>query len=147
MKKVKLFKDFMKKVSKSVSKYSRWDWMAFEMAVMMMALLLAKIIPFLMTGVPVWVYFVIFVLPYTYLLREFFSKENKVNTKNIVKKFSHVASKFEVFDWTAYKLCILGFSLLLASWAPVLLELHWAIYAGVVLALTVYFYAHVFSEK
>jgi hypothetical protein len=144
---MKLVKIFMTKLSRSVSKFSRWDWMVFEIALMMFSLLLAKAIPSLITGVPVWVYFVLFILPYTYLLRDFFSKANKISTENIVKKFSHLASNFEVFDWAAYKVCIFGFSLMFASWVPVLLELHWVIYIVVVLVLSLYFFAHIFSEK
>lgn len=144
---MKLFKMFMKKLSISVLTFSRWDWMIFEMSVMMMALFLASVIPFLITGVPVWVYFVIFILPYTYLLRNFFSKAKRLNTSNVVSQFSTVASKFETFDWTTYKLCIVGFTLMLVTWAPILAELPWFIYIIVVLILMIYFFAKVFSEK
>lgn len=147
MRKEKILKDFMKKLSKSVSKYSRWDWMIFEMDVMFASLLLAKVIPFLLVWIPVWVYFIVFILPYTYLLRKFFTQEKKIIKSNIVKKFSDLVSKFKIFEWSIYKFCIFGFTLMLASWAPVLLELNWLIYAIVVVALTGYFYAHLFSEK
>jgi len=74
-------KNYIQKVSKAVLKFSWLDWSSFEMSVMLFTLFLAVLIPFLTTKVPLWVYFVVFIVPYTYLLWKFFSNVGKLTQK------------------------------------------------------------------
>lgn len=140
-------KNYMQKVSKAVLKFSWLDWSSFEMSVMLFTLFLAVLIPFLTTKVPLWVYFVVFIVPYTYLLWKFFSNVGKLTQKWMIKKLNQTLSKFKIFEWFLYKLCIFWFTLMLVIWAPVLLKLHWIVYLIFYVALSVYLVAHVLHEK
>lgn len=143
---MKRLKNYYTKVNKAASKFTRWEWMSFELSVMAFTLMLISLLPALLI-VPVWAYFIIFIVIYTYFLRRVFPKIENLKIKGFVPRFSTIAHEFKYFDWATYKISVMAFTLMLASFIPALAELHWSIYLVVFVALIIYLFAHIFNKK